>query len=151
VIEPDYERWALGRRIEEDGKPPLDAYPEYMGIEYGFTQRPATFIERIEFDAHRILSAPIATLLAILWWSVAWSFVARPFWRLKRNEWQVSPMTGWAIILGVLSVLVFSLMSLFAAYAWFLEPYSIYYFAFVFTFGALLAANLTRPKAAVRE
>lgn len=46
VFEPDYGNWAQGRIIEEEGRPSGDAYPELMDIEYGFTQRPATFIEK---------------------------------------------------------------------------------------------------------
>lgn len=148
VFEPDHEQWARGRIIEEEGRPPRDAYPEYIDIEYGFTQRSATFMEKISFDAAGILNAPIVTLLSILWWCVAWSFVARLLWRWKRNGWQTSPLRGWAVVLGVLSVLALLGMSLLAAYAWLLEPYSVYFSWFVFSIGGLLAAILTRPKVA---
>ena len=151
VFEPDYEHWSRGRIVEEDGRPPRDAYPEYMDIDYGFTQRSATFQEKIAFDVVGILNTPIATLIAVLWWGVAWSFVARVFWRLKRNRWQVFPLKGWAVVLGVLSVVAFFGMSFLAAYAWLLKPYSACFFWFVFSVGALIGVVWTRPKADIQD
>lgn len=151
VIEPDFEQWARGRTIEGDGRPHGDAYPEYMDIEYGFTERPASFMERVEFEAIGVINSPIASLLAVLWWCAAWSFVSRIFWRWKRHGWQIFPVNGLPVVQGVLSTLAFLGMSFLAAYAWLLEPYSIIFFAFAFILGALLAAALTRPKAAVQD
>ncbi len=148
VFEPDYEHWARGRIVEEEGKPPRDAYPEYMDIEYGFTQRTATFQEKIAFDVIGILNAPIATLLAVLWWCLAWSFIARAFWRIKRNGWRALPVKGRA---AFLSVVAFSGMSFLAAYAWFLEPYSAYFFWFVFLMGAVVAFAVMRPRRRLAE
>lgn len=150
VFEPDYENWAQGRIIEEEGRPPGDAYPELMDIEYGFIQRPATFIEKILFNAQSIVNAPIATLLSVLWWAVAWSFVTRLVWKWKRNGWQLIPAKGWSVVLSFMSVTAFLGMSFLAAYMWELHPYSSYFFSFVFILGALIAGMLTRTKAVVK-
>lgn len=150
VFEPDYENWAEGRLIEEQGRPPGDAYPEHMDIEYGFTQRPATFMEKILFNAQSIVNAPIATLLSVFWWAVAWSFVTRLVWRWKRNGWQLIPLKGWSVVISFMSVVAFLGMSFLAAYMWELFPYSAYFFSFVFILGALIAGMLTRTRAVVK-
>jgi len=147
VLEPDYKQWARSRIIVEEGRP--NAYPEIMDIEYGFSQRPATFAETISFEVAGFLNAPGDTLLSVLWWGVAWSFIARLFWRLKRNGWQMLPMRGWAVVSGILSILAFLGMSFLAAYAWLLKPYSFHFFLFAFIMGALIAVALTRLKAVV--
>lgn len=149
VFEPDYENWAQGRIIEEEGRPPGDAYPELMEIEYGFTQRPATFMEKMLFNAQSIMNAPIATLLSVFWWAVAWSFVTRHFWKWKRNGWHLMPLKGWSVVMSFMSVVAFLGMSFLAAFMWELHPYSAYFFSFVFVLGALIAGMLTRTKAAV--
>lgn len=149
MFEPEYEKWAQGRIIEEEGRPPRDAYPEYLDIEYGFAQRPATFIEKISFSAVSMVNSPIATLLSVLWWAIAWSFVARPFWRWKRNGLQIIPLKGWSAALTVLSILAFLGMSFLAACAWLIQPYSIHFLFFVFILGAVIAVVLTRRKAVV--
>ena len=151
VFEPDFEKWAQGRIIEEEGRPPPDAYPEYLEIEYGFTRRPATFVEKISFSAMSMVNSPIATLMSVLWWAIAWSFVARPFWRWKRNGLQTLPLKGWSVVLTVLSILAFLGMSFLAAYAWLLQPYSIHFFFFVFILGAVVAVVLTRKKPPLKQ
>jgi hypothetical protein len=148
VFEPDYEQWARGRVIEKEGKPLRDAYPEYMDIEYGFTQRSTTFMENITVGFGGILKAPVAAIFAIMWWSLAWSFIARLAWHWKRNGWAILPLRASAVAIGVFRITAFLGMSSLAAYTWLLEPYSFYYFFIVFMAGALLAAVLTRPREA---
>lgn len=151
VFEPDYEHWVRSRIIEEAGRPARDAYPEDMDIEYGFTQRPATFWEKISFEAVAIFNAPVATLLSVLWWSFAWLFVVRLVWAWKRKGWAILPVKIVSVIFGILSILAFLVMSILAHYDWLQQPYSSYYFFFVFFAGALIAAVLTRPKEAVEK
>jgi hypothetical protein len=151
VFEPDHEQWVRSRKIEEAGRPARDAYPEYMDIEYGFTQRPATFSEKISFEAVAIFNAPAATLLSVLWWSLAWLFVVRLVWAWKRKGWSILPIRIRSVTFGILSILAFVVMCILALYGWLQQPYSSYYFFFVFFAGALIAAVLTRPKEAVEK
>lgn len=151
VFEPDYENWARGRIIEVDGRPSGDSYPELMDIEYGFTQRPATFLEKISFNAQSIRNAPVATLLAVLWWAAAWSIVTHVVWKWKRSGWQLLPLKIWPVFVSFLSVLTSLGMSYLAACLWVLHPYSSYFFSFVFVLGALIAVVLTRTKEAAES
>lgn len=143
VLEPDYKHWARGRLIAQEGRPPRDAYPEFMDIEYGFGERPATFIEMMFFEAAGNF------LLSVLWWGMAWSFIARPLWRLRRNGWLILPIRGWAVVSGILSIMAFLGMGFIAAFAWLLGPYSFQWFLLSFIMAALISAALTRPKAVV--
>lgn len=147
VIEPDFPNWAPGRLIEVDGKPHPDAYPELMGLEYGFTTRPAGFIERVAFNARSLFSSPVESSLAVLWWCFVCSLVARPIWKWKRNGWRIWPARWSSIAVLVVRAVLFLWMSFLAAYSWALGPYSLMYFSFVFSLGALFAIALTRPKA----
>ncbi|MEP3437396.1 MAG: hypothetical protein ABJN75_11515 [Hoeflea sp.] len=151
MLEPDYKQWARSRIIEEEGRPPRDAYPEYMEIEYGFTERPATILERFAFEGIGVLRSPIRSALSVLWWALAWSFIVRPAWRWKRRNWQLRPLKVPSIALGVLGLLAFVGMGLVAVYGWLMQPYSPYFFLFAFVSGALIAAVLTRPKVAVQN
>ncbi|KZM42687.1 hypothetical protein [Labrenzia sp. OB1] len=151
VLEPDYKQWARSRIIEEEGRPPRDAYPEYMEIEYGFTERPATILERFTFEVVGVFKSPILSALSVLWWALAWSFIVRPAWKLKHRNWRLRPLKVSSMALGVLGMLAFVGMGLVAAYGWLIQPYSLYFFLFVFVSGALIAAVLTRPKVAVQE
>lgn len=146
MLEPVYEQWARGRLIVEEGRPSRDAYPEYMDIENGFTQRPAAFTEKVRIEAASILTAPISTLLSVLWWAGACSFVTRLFWRWRASGWKILPVRAKAVVSVFVSFLIFLWMSFLAAYAWLLQPYSDIFFAFAFLSGALIAAILTRPK-----
>ena len=145
MFEPDFYHWARSDiRIKDNGKP--TAFPEYLGIQYGFTQRPVTLSERFVFNVLRIWDAPFLTFLSILWWSVAWSGVARLFWRLKRRKRWFVPWDPGIVGLGFISVLFFGIMS---SLAWFLNsfaPISADYFWSVFLLGLLLAIVLMRPR-----
>jgi hypothetical protein len=148
VFEPDYEQWARGGTIEKDGRP--TRYPGHE-LAYGFTQRPATVIEKLDFLFVRILLAPVATIFSILWWTAAWSFVARLLWHWKRNRWAILPIRAAAVGWGFSSILAFLGMSFVAAYAWFIKPSSDHYLLLVFVAGALIAAILTRPREALQK
>ncbi|MFN4100403.1 MAG: hypothetical protein ACK4GT_11570, partial [Pararhodobacter sp.] len=147
----DYEKLARSRVIEEDGRPSESAYPEYMDIEYGFTERPATVYEKLRFEVLGVWRSPVGSVLSVLWWALAWSLLARLAWKLKRNGWSLTPFRWPSVALGVLSLVIFIGMSFFAAYGWLLTPYSLNFFLFAFISGAVIAAILTRPKAVVQR
>lgn len=149
VFEPNYDQWARRGIIEKEGKP--TAYPEWMDIEYGFTTRPATFIEIVLFEAKGIFISPIGSIISILWWGVACSFASRQVWRWKYYGWKFIPFKMDSIFLSVLGILVFVGMSALAFYGWMLNPYSVYYFIFAFTVGALLSIVLSRPKVSIEN
>ncbi|MGR3823809.1 MAG: hypothetical protein ACU0A5_14670 [Salipiger marinus] len=151
ILEPEYKQWAWGRKIEEEGRPPRDAYPEYMDIQYGFSERTATLYEKFTFELAGVRNSPLGSALSVLWWVLAWSLLARPAWRWKRNDWQLRALTVSSVISGFLGVLAFIGMSFLAAYGWLLSPYSFYLFLLAFVLGALIAAILTRPKAVVQR
>jgi hypothetical protein len=147
IFEPNYEQWKRSRIVVKDGHPLEDAYPEYMDIDYGFNQRPATFIEIISFEAKGILKAPIASLLWVLWSCATWSLMARLVWQWKGHGFHILPINWWAIFKGALSILAFIGMNFLGAIVS-LQPLSDYFFLFVFIVGGVLAAILTRPKIA---
>ncbi|WP_123618695.1 hypothetical protein L0Z65_04160 [Phaeobacter sp. BS52] len=151
VLEPDDKQWARGRIIEEEGRPPRDAYPEYMHINYGFSKRPATPIEKLRFEMAGVWGSPMGSALSVLWWVVTWSLLARLTWKWKRNGWQLRPFKITVFALAVRGLAVFIGMSFLAAYGWLLSPYSPYFFAFAFILGALIATILMRPKAVVQR
>lgn len=147
VYEPEYQLWLRSRQIEMDDQPLGEPYADDPYLEYGFAQRPATLSEKLSFDAKGILQTPIVSLLSILWWSVACSFLARPLWRWKRARQQLSSVSNWSIVLGIVSSLPFWVMSYLATVIWSHAPYSQYFLFYVFTAGALVATVLARPKA----
>ncbi|MGP3725920.1 hypothetical protein [Cereibacter sphaeroides] len=152
VFEPDYSKWTRDRLIEAEGRPPNDAYPEYMDIEYGFTSRHATFREVVFHEAIDVARSPITSTFALLWWIGAWACVLRPAWKWKRNSFRLRPFKVWSVALGVLGILTFVVMWIMTVVVWLtVEPYSILFFLFVFVLGAVIAAVLTRPKAVVQE
>lgn len=117
VFEPAYESWVRSGAIAQDGRPVQD--PELMKAEYGFTQRSATFAETTSFTVAGILNARLVTFLSALWWFVAWSSVARHFWRWKRNAWRLVPLRWWTVTTSVLAFLGFMAMGMLAAFDWF--------------------------------
>lgn len=139
VYKPDFDQWARGRTIVEDGRPLGDAYPEYMDISYGFSEHPATFSEKISFEIEGIVYAPTLTLFAILWWCLALVPMARLFWRWRANDWQIKPVRFTQVLVVFLSVLVFLAMGFLAVFSLLYVPYSILFFLFVFTLGATMA------------
>jgi hypothetical protein len=149
IYEPDFERWSRGRIISEGGKPPGDAYPEYMKLEYGFIKRSATAREQISFELTSIARAPKDTAIAVLWWAVAWSFLTYLFWRWKRNSWQLRPIRWQVVLLLCVNFAVFAVMGLVAIWAWLIHPVSPYYFLLVSFLGggiALLVMGMRRPR-----
>jgi hypothetical protein len=138
--------WARGMIIEKEGSPPRTAYPEHIGIEYGFSQRPVRFSERISIELAAIVKSPVNAVLSILWWCLAWLLLAKTIWRWKRNGWQVKPVKAASLGVGFLAITVFSAMSLAAFYAWIVAPYSKYYFALVFALGGLSSFIIMRPR-----
>ncbi|WP_299930598.1 hypothetical protein [uncultured Pelagimonas sp.] len=149
MYEPDVQLWERGRTVEMDGRAFGDGYGSYSEKEYGFSQRPATFIEKVSFDAKGVVEAPVVSLLHVLWWVVALSFVARPLWRWRRAWQQSLPLSPWSIALGFVSSLPFWSMCYLATLVWQINPYSVYFFCYVFVTGGLIAVALTRPKAVV--
>jgi hypothetical protein len=67
VYQLDPSSWAFGPAIEEQGKPLRTAYPEDMGQNFGFAQRPATLLEIIRFEGDKVISFPIVAGLSLIW------------------------------------------------------------------------------------
>jgi hypothetical protein len=142
VFEPDPEAWAKWPRVEQAGKPLRTAYPEDMGKSFGFLVRSATWTEILRFEASSIISKPITSCLALLWWTAIASLLTLTFWRIRQPDFWGAKSVIWAALrLGAAAGLLYVTLI-----AWVWEPYSPYFAGFFAVSGMLCALVLTRPR-----
>lgn len=146
VYQLDPTSWALGPVIEEQGKPLRTAYPEDMGQNFGFAQRPATLLEIIRFEGDKVLSFPIVAGFSLIWWTLTALLYTPLAWQVYLNKGHLSPWNLWSVLLILLRLggVVGFLFIAIVGWAW--EPYSIYYASFFALLGLIIALFLSRPK-----
>lgn len=145
IYAPDKASWKASELLEEGGEP--NNYPEYLEKEYGFYQRKASLLEIAKYEALSIASLPLKTVAAVIWWTIMWFLITPLFWRLKQNRWRIKNSSIIAGFLIFLRVALVTVLVFIAAYGWLLDPYSLYFLAFVVTLGAALALVITKPRA----
>ena len=146
VYQLDPTSWALGPVIEEQGKPLRTAYPEDMGQNFGFAQRPATFLEIIRFEGDKVLSFPIVAGLSLIFWTLTALLYTPLAWQVYLNKGHLKPwnLSSALLILLRLGGVVGFLFIAIVGWAW--DPYSIYYASFFALLGLIIALFLSRPK-----
>lgn len=146
VYQLDPTSWALGPVIEERGKPLRTAYPEDIGLDFGFAQRPATLLEIIRFEGDKVISFPILAGFSLIWWTLTALLYTPLVWRLYLHNGRIQPWSVSSVLLillrfgGVVGFLFIAIVG----WAW--EPYSIYYASFFAFLGLIVALFLSRPK-----
>ncbi|MCV6825067.1 MULTISPECIES: hypothetical protein [Halocynthiibacter] len=146
VYRLDPSSWALGPVIEELGKPLRTAYPEDMGQNFGFAQRPATLLEIIRFEGDKVISFPIMAGLSLIWWTLTALLYTPLAWRLYLNKGRLQPSNLSSVLLILLRLGGVAGFLSIALVGWAWEPYSIYYASFFALLGLIVALFLSRPK-----
>jgi hypothetical protein len=148
VYQPDPETWETGPVIEAYGRPLQDAYPEHMGVAFGFKQRPATYFEIIRFEGDKIKSNPLLAGLTFLWWLLITLLLAPLFWRLYRNMRRIRTcaVSGVSLVFLRLAGATALLLVTFGWREW--EPYSLYYAGFFALLASAIGLIVTHPRKA---
>lgn len=146
VYQLDLSSRALGPVIEEQGKPLRTAYPEDMGQNFGFAQRPATLLEIVRFEGDKVMSFPLVAVLSLIWWTLTALLYAPLAWRLYLNKGRLQPWNLSSVLLILLRLGGVAGLLFIAIVGWAWEPYSIYYASFFALLGLIVALFLSRPK-----
>ncbi|MBO9477582.1 hypothetical protein J7382_08565 [Shimia sp. R11_0] len=138
--------WAIGPVVEKEEKPLLTAYPEGMGLDFGFLVRPATFSEIVRFESAKIRKFPLVALWSLIWWTVTALFFTPIVWRIFVTKGDFRSWSASIIVWDILRLLCAAGCLFLAIVIWAWESYSLYYAAFFAAAGLSLALLITRPR-----
>lgn len=143
IYELDPESWAIGPVIEDQGRPLGTAYPEDMGQNFGFRQRPASYFEIMKYEGDKIKSYPILALVTLLWWTLIASLIVPPLYRICRNKGRIQSVTINTVVLALLRTGAAIALLFVTIVGWAWEPYSLYFAGFFALIGLFITLLLS--------